>query len=40
MRRATTVLIAGLIVAVVLLPFVTWGLALAGAGTPPRSPSS
>ncbi len=30
MRRAVTVLIAGLIVAVVLLPFVTWGLALAG----------
>jgi Na+/proline symporter len=29
MRRAMTVLIAGLIVAVVLLPFVTWGLALA-----------
>ena len=29
MRRAITVLIAGLIVAVVLLPFVTWGLALA-----------
>jgi uncharacterized membrane protein len=30
MRRALTVLIAGLIVAVVLLPFVTWGLALVG----------
>ena len=30
MRRAVTVLIAGLIVTVVLLPFVTWGLALAG----------
>ena len=30
MRRAVTVLIAGLIVAVVLLPFMTWGLALAG----------
>ena len=30
MRRAITVLIAGLIVAVVLLPFITWGLALAG----------
>jgi uncharacterized membrane protein len=30
MRRALTVLIAGLIVAVVLLPLVTWGLALAG----------
>src|SRR5215475_8030555 len=30
MRRALTVLFAGLIVAVVLLPFVTWGLALAG----------
>ena len=30
MRRAITVLIAGLIVAVVLLPFVTWGLALTG----------
>jgi uncharacterized membrane protein len=29
-RRAITVLIAGLIVAVVLLPFITWGLALAG----------
>ena len=28
MRRAVTVLIAGLIVAVVLLPFITWGLAL------------
>jgi uncharacterized membrane protein len=28
MRRAVTVLIAGLIVAVVLLPFVTWGIAL------------
>ena len=30
MRRAITVLIAGLIVAVVLLPFITWELALAG----------
>src|SRR5690348_3917912 len=30
MRRAITVLIAGLIVAVILLPFVTWGMALAG----------
>jgi uncharacterized membrane protein len=30
MRRAITVLMAGLIVAVVLLPFMTWGLALAG----------
>jgi uncharacterized membrane protein len=30
MRRALTVLMAGLIVAVVLLPFVTWGLALVG----------
>jgi uncharacterized membrane protein len=30
MRRALTVLVAGLIVAVVLLPFVTWGLALTG----------
>ena len=30
MRRAITVLIAGLIVAVVLLPFITWGLALTG----------
>src|SRR5215470_17771512 len=30
MRRALTVLTAGLIVAVVLLPFVTWGLALTG----------
>ena len=30
MRRALTVLISGLIVAVILLPFVTWGLALAG----------
>ena|ERR1700719_1657658 len=30
MRRALTVLTAGLIVAVVLLPFVTWGMALAG----------
>jgi uncharacterized membrane protein len=30
MRRALTVFIAGLIVAVVLLPFVTWGLALTG----------
>ena len=30
MRRAITVLIAGLVVAAVLLPFVTWGLALAG----------
>ena len=30
MRRALTVLFAGLIVAVALLPFVTWGLALAG----------
>jgi uncharacterized membrane protein len=29
MRRALTALAAGLIVAVVLLPFVTWGLALA-----------
>jgi uncharacterized membrane protein len=28
MRRAVTVLIAGLIVAVALLPFVTWGIAL------------
>ena len=33
MRRALTVLTAGLIVAVVLLPFVTWGLALAGQKT-------
>jgi uncharacterized membrane protein len=30
MRRALTVFIAGLVIAVVLLPFVTWGLALAG----------
>jgi uncharacterized membrane protein len=30
MRRAITVLVAGLIVAVALLPFVTWGLALTG----------
>src|ERR1700749_4326509 len=30
MRRAITVLIAGLIVAIVLLPFLTWGLALTG----------
>ena len=30
MRRAITVLIAGLIVVVVLLPFVAWGLALTG----------
>src|SRR6478672_2752897 len=30
MRRAITVLIAGLIVAVVLLPFTTWGLGLVG----------
>ena len=30
MRRAITVLIAGLIVAAVLVPFVTWGLALVG----------
>jgi hypothetical protein len=30
MRRALTALIAGLIVAAVLLPFVTWGLALVG----------
>src|SRR5690349_13253455 len=30
MRRAITVLIAGLIVAVVLLPFIAWGLALDG----------
>jgi uncharacterized membrane protein len=30
MRRALTVLIAGLVIAGVLLPFVTWGLALAG----------
>ena len=30
MRRALTVLLAGLIVAAALLPFVTWGLALAG----------
>jgi len=30
MRRAITVLIAGLIVAVVLLPFITWELALTG----------
>jgi uncharacterized membrane protein len=28
MRRAVTVLIAGLVVAVALLPFVTWGMAL------------
>jgi hypothetical protein len=40
MRRALAVLIAGLIVAVVLLPFVTWGPALVGGGTPRRSPSS
>jgi uncharacterized membrane protein len=30
MRRAITVLIAGLLVAVALLPFVTWGLAVTG----------
>jgi uncharacterized membrane protein len=30
MRRAITVLIAGLIVAVALMPFVTWGLAVTG----------
>jgi uncharacterized membrane protein len=30
MRRAVTVLVAGLIVAALLLPFVTWGLALTG----------
>jgi uncharacterized membrane protein len=30
MRRALTVLLAGLIVSAALLPFVTWGLALAG----------
>jgi uncharacterized membrane protein len=30
LRRAITVLIAGLVVAAVLLPFVTWGLALTG----------
>jgi uncharacterized membrane protein len=30
MRRAVSVLIVGLIAAVALLPFVTWGLALAG----------
>ena len=30
MRRALTAFIAGLILAVVLLPFVTWGLALVG----------
>ena len=30
MRRAITVLIAGLIVAALLVPFVTWGLALVG----------
>jgi uncharacterized membrane protein len=30
MRRAITVLAAGLVVAVVLLPFVTWGLAVTG----------
>jgi hypothetical protein len=29
-RRALTVFIAGLIAAAVFLPFVTWGLALAG----------
>jgi uncharacterized membrane protein len=30
MRRALTVLVAGLILTVVLLPFVTWGLAVVG----------
>jgi uncharacterized membrane protein len=30
MRRALTVLTAGLVVAVLLLPFVTWGLAVTG----------
>jgi uncharacterized membrane protein len=30
MRRALTILIAGLIVAVILLPFTTWGLAVTG----------
>ena len=30
MRRAITVLLIGLIVAVVLLPFTTWRLAVAG----------
>jgi len=33
MRRALTVITAGLIVAAVLLPFVAWGLAPVGAGT-------
>ena len=30
MRRAVTVLVAGLVVSVALLPFVTWGLAVTG----------
>ena len=30
MRRAVTILIAGLVVSVALLPFVTWGLAITG----------
>jgi len=30
MRRAVTILIAGLVVSVALLPFVTWGLAVTG----------
>src|SRR5215471_15375538 len=30
MRRAVTILVAGLVVSVALLPFVTWGLAVTG----------
>jgi hypothetical protein len=42
MRRALTAFIVGLIVTVVLLPFVTWGLAQrtrAAAGCPRRRDS-
>ena len=40
MRRAVTVLSAGLIVCLALLPFASWGWRWSGAGTPLRSPSS
>src|ERR1700745_2359394 len=35
MRRALTVLTVGLVIAVILLPFMTWGLALAGGWNAP-----
>jgi hypothetical protein len=40
LRRAIVVASIGLMIAVVLLPFVTWGMAVGSGWTPPRSPST